>query len=133
MELAVPPTLAPGESIVHDECIVYSNDATKTIWKMDDQNEMRPKSNGQSEHVSGFTGAQKGVKNISQERGLWLNGTKLPDACILLDAQPHFVNQKEWSQETIEDAGHQIIFVPKFHPELSFIEIMWGYIKCKLR
>ena len=261
MEVNVPPTLRDGEKevvlVVHDECIIYSNDATKTIWQMNDQNEMRPKSNGQSEHVSGFvcachgfvqmdmgdycfesfqiikpgknnegywtnqdlvnqlqghptkttpgwrgvmkhmaqlhlgkdlvwvfdnsanhhakppgslsandlnlgdggknvpklrdtvwsgpdgtvhvqkmqndSGVQKGVKTILIERGMWAPTMKLPDARALLDDQPDFAAQKEWLQEIVEGAGHEIIFVPKYHPELSFIEMMWGYVKCLLR
>ena len=31
----------------------------------------------------------------------------------------------------IEDAS--IIFYPKYHPELNFIEMVWGYIKARLR
>lgn len=33
----------------------------------------------------------------------------------------------------VEDAGHKIIFSPKFHCELNFIELIWAYIKSKLR
>ena len=97
-------------------------------------------------------GVQKGVKTILEERELWdmLQGRKLllcPNcrdgnpvgdniyccARRLLSEQPDFKQQKEWLAETVEGAGHSIIFFPKFHCELNFIEMVWGYIKAKLR
>eukprot|EP01034_Spumella_vulgaris_P021460 gene21460-27495_t len=41
-------------NIVHDECIVYSNDATQVLWEENGRRELRPKSNGRSQHISGF-------------------------------------------------------------------------------
>jgi len=97
-------------------------------------------------------GVQKGVKTILEERELWdmLQGRKLllcPNcrdgnpvgdniyccARRLLSEQADFKQQKEWLAETVEGAGHSIIFFPKFHCELNFIEMVWGYIKAKLR
>ena len=39
------------------------------------------------------------------------------------------VAQKSLVQETIEDAGHLCIFLPKFHCEPNFIEFFWGKAK----
>jgi hypothetical protein len=58
MEIRIDPVLLPGVLpviiIVHDESIVYSNDATRVIWEENGQKELRPKSNGKSQHISGF-------------------------------------------------------------------------------
>ena len=39
------------------------------------------------------------------------------------------MNQKSLIQETIEARGHKVIFYPKFHCELNFIEMFWGAAK----
>jgi hypothetical protein len=53
------------------------------------------------------------------------------DCCAqtLLNNQPDFSQQKEWLRETVEEAGHEIIFFPKFHCELNFIEMIWAFVK----
>jgi hypothetical protein len=88
-------------------------------------------------------GIQKGIKTILTERGLWREGLKLvckhncPKvnccASIILSAQPDFANERNWLQTVVEDRGHKQIFLPKFHCELNFIEMIWGYTKAVLR
>jgi len=83
----------------------------------------------------------KGIKVILMERGLYqshLRG-KCPSRCEpdaaaccnkrILELQPDFQDQKSLVQETIEEAGHLCIFLPKFHCELNFIEFFWGKVK----
>ena len=50
-----------------------------------------------------------------------------------LSAEPDFVAQKEWLREIIESRGHKILFLPKYHCELNYIENVWGYMKSVLR
>jgi hypothetical protein len=50
-----------------------------------------------------------------------------------LNIRPDFSATKEWLQETVEDQNHRIIFFPKYHCELNFIEMVWGFVKNKLR
>ena len=50
-----------------------------------------------------------------------------------LSQQPDFLNQKEWLSEVVERNGHEIIFYPKYHCELNYIEMVWAYLKAKLR
>jgi len=100
--------------------------------------------------MQGADGKQKGIKTILEERGLWntlqhkvlscdLCKSGHPPGNInccakrLLSEQTDFKEQKEWLQDTVERYGHSIIFFPKFHCELNYIEMVWGYIKAKLR
>lgn len=91
-------------------------------------------------------GKQKGVERILLERGLWpkerLNldcakgcqtGSISCCARKLLSNQSDFLDQKGWLEEVTSRRSHQIIFYPKFHCELNFIEMVWGYLKAKLR
>lgn len=86
-------------------------------------------------------GKPKGIKIILQERGLWPeqglrykcggpDGSNT-DCCAthLLASQPDFLNQKPLLQEIIESHGHKVIFYPKFHCELNYIEMYWGAAK----
>jgi transposase len=78
-------------------------------------------------------GLQKGVNNILIERGLWVHGMKLDEAREMLSAQPDFASQREWLKEVVENAGHTILYFPKFHCELNFIEMAWSYVKSYYR
>lgn len=52
----------------------------------------------------------------------------------ILSEEYDFKNQKIWLEETVN--AHEecsIIFFPKFHCELNFIEMVWGYMKSCLR
>lgn len=44
-------------------------------------------------------------------------------------SQPDFVAQRGKLEEAIIVAGHEVIFYPKFHCELNFIENFWGSAK----
>ena len=76
---------------------------------------------------------QKGIKSILQERGLWTDSLKLPEARKLLAEQPDFRQQQEWVVETLTKAGHHIIYLPKFHCELNYIEHLWCAAKAYAR
>jgi len=98
-------------------------------------------------------GVQKGLKTILMERGLFFDehGHGLPKIChaceahekaynterccarYVLSQQPDFLAQKEWLTEVVTVLGHNIIFYPKYHCELNFIELVWGWLKSYLR
>jgi len=43
--------------------------------------------------------------------------------------QPDFTNVKSHLETVCEERGFRVIFLPKFHCELSFIEMCWGFSK----
>ena len=47
----------------------------------------------------------------------------------LLYSQPDFVNVKSNLELAAEICGYQVLFLPKFHCQLNFIEQCWGYAK----
>ncbi|CAG8780141.1 2667_t:CDS:2 [Cetraspora pellucida] len=87
----------------------------------------------------------KGMKQILKERGLWKDGmladckvrkkdklnSDIVNCCAqhLIANQPDFLNERGLIQQEIEKHGHKVIFYPKFHPELNYIETYWGAAK----
>jgi hypothetical protein len=47
----------------------------------------------------------------------------------VLSQEEDFLEQDEWLAEVVKRAGFNIIFYPKYHCELNFIEMVWGWTK----
>jgi len=105
-------------------------------------------------------GRLKGLKLVLEEQGIWpanrkiltqctipgdIPGQRKPkssckyatnaDCCAraLLFSQADFQAQKGELHETLEAAGHLVIFYPSFHCELNFIGYFWGRPKVYAR
>jgi len=50
-----------------------------------------------------------------------------------MSQQPDFKAQKGRVQEVIEAKRHLVLFYPKFHCELNWIEYFWGRVKVYTR
>ena len=50
-------------------------------------------------------------------------------ADYVLRNEQDFKDQESWLTEEVNKLGFQILFYPKFHCELNFIEMVWGWIK----
>jgi hypothetical protein len=98
-----------------------------------------------------LAGKVKGLKAVLKERGLWPREGRSPfggkfllecpttqgrSGCLpeekgrccaksVMAAQRDFQEQKGWLQEEFEAAHQEVIFYPKFHCELNFIEQFW--------
>jgi hypothetical protein len=107
----------------------------------------------------GLRNQAKGIKQVLIERELWPESGRRPDntpfnlecrtpdgkrgcsdkygdhccARRLLGSQKDFQEQKGRLQEEVEAAGYTVIFYPKFHCELNFIERFWCAAKYWLR
>ena len=76
----------------------------------------------------GEAGIGKGESVDVPKHAGWTGGT----ACcleFLLSEQDDFKEQQNAIQELIVSRGHHCIFLPKYHPELNFIERYWSRVK----
>ncbi|CAG8607258.1 17279_t:CDS:2 [Cetraspora pellucida] len=71
-------------------------------------------------HIPELRGEAKGLKEVLKKRGLW------PEEGLRLKEARELITQKGQLEEIIVAAGHQIIFYPKFHCELNYIETFWA-------
>ena len=93
-------------------------------------------------------GLFKGMKVILEERGLGdqtrdlkreCPGFRCPpgrtDCCVhrTLYSQPDFQGVTSLLEEHCGEHGFNVLFLPKFHPELNFIEQCWGRAKWDYR
>jgi len=92
-------------------------------------------------------GVFKGMAVILEERG-FTDASNLKVQCKdfkcpkdstccccrrILYTQPDFVTVESLLETHCKARGYQILFLPKFHCELNFIEQCWGYVKCLYR
>ena len=92
-------------------------------------------------------GVFKGMANILEERG-FTGIQELPSECPrfkcdkakercccrrLLYDQPDFIEVESLLETACKRWGYSVVFLPKFHCELNFIEQCWGYAKRKYR
>jgi transposase len=72
------------------------------------------------------------TKTTDTEREEFIeNGTLNPKCCasFVLSHEPDFLAQEEWLTQVVHKAGFEIIFYPKYHCELNYIEMVWGWAK----
>ena len=50
-------------------------------------------------------------------------------ALRILEAQDDFANEVSLLETLIQQSGHRVIFYPKFHCELNYIEHYWAVLK----
>ena len=86
------------------------------------------------------SGEPKGLQSVLQERGFDLRGLRAKctpvcpfescGCCMarLLSQQDDFCNQMSMLEQLIWDAGHECLFLPKFHCELNPIEMVWMFL-----
>ena len=95
-----------------------------------------PTHRGKPQKMTDEQGQQKGLKQVLEERGFDVSGMRAKckpvcpfeneNCCMarLLSKQDDFLNQPTMLETVIKAAGHEIIFLPKFHCELNPIEMV---------
>jgi hypothetical protein len=133
---------ATSHAAYAEDALIASKMNLKPGGKGKFRNGLMPDGSIQSMHFP--DGRPKGIRLVLEERGLWPEGglnricsnckkhSPIADNCCavrVLSLQPDFLAQRPLVREVIEDRGHKVIFYPKFHCELNFIEMFWGAAK----
>ncbi|KAG2073340.1 hypothetical protein BDR04DRAFT_938267, partial [Suillus decipiens] len=104
-----------------------------------------PTKRGLLQKMTTPSGEPKGLKSVLEERGFNIQGLRAKCAPVcpfestgccmarLLSQQDDFRCQTSMLEQLIQDAGHECIFLPKFHCELNPIEMYWGWCKYRYR
>lgn len=71
----------------------------------------------------------KGLERVLLERGLLQQDMVKAQMVELLAAQPDFAAQQTTVQEMAAGRGHRVLYLPKYHAELSAIEPCWKSAK----
>jgi hypothetical protein len=99
-----------------------------------------PRFQEQPQQMTTSSGQQKGLKAVLEERRFDVSRLKAKCApvcsfenqnCCMakhLSQQEDFVNQESMVETLIKGAGHECMFLPKFHCELNPIEMVSNYL-----
>ena len=79
---------------------------------------------GKPQELVTFSGIQKGLKSLLEERRVNITGLKEGMIKIVEDMRD-FNFQQTKVEELILNQDHRAIFIPKFHCELNSIECVW--------
>ena len=84
---------------------------------------------GKLQKMVDSSGTPKGMKMVLEERGVDTTGMRAKEMREKLKTYSDFGEQKTILEEYIEGRGHVCVFYPKFHCELSPIELVWCHSK----
>ncbi len=141
-----------------DGGVNVSNQRDGWYWKDEAQEDGKPPKRVKVvQKMQNDSGVQKGLLTILKERGKEksIGGHVLNKICLgceqrsprgdtesdfvrsdtcclyyVLSQEPDFLEQKPWLHETVKkQAGFHFMLYPKYHCELNYIEMVWGYIK----
>jgi hypothetical protein len=79
----------------------------------------------------GFVKRTKQSKDGDVRVAFYGDGAATYKCCAyrILSMEPDFMEQAEWLTEVVRAHGCNIIFYPKYHCELNYIELVWGWLK----
>ena len=85
---------------------------------------------GKPQKMNFSLGIPKSLRQVLDERGVDTRGMKAEDMRAALKSHPDFLNEKSSIERyLLEEKGHIIYMLPKFHCELNPIERVWSQSK----
>lgn len=85
---------------------------------------------GKPQKVNYSLGIPKGTRQVLKERGVNTRGMKAEDMRKVLGSHPDFKNKKSSIEQfLVEEKGHIVYMLPKFHCELNPTERVWEQSK----
>ena len=84
---------------------------------------------GQPQKLVDDNGVPKGLSKVLEERGINTERMLADDMRVVLANHEDFRTEKTLVEHFLQQRGHTVFFVPKFHCELNPIERVWGQAK----
>lgn len=78
-------------------------------------------------------GTAKGLRTILRERSINSASLKADDMRTILQNHEDFRTEKTIVEHYLQECGHLVFFLPKFHCELNAIEHVWAQVRCYTR
>ena len=88
---------------------------------------------GRPQNMLNDDGTAKGLRTILRECGINSASMKADDMRIVLQNHEDFRTEKTIVEHYLQERGHHVYFLPKFHCELNAIERVWAQAKCYTR
>jgi hypothetical protein len=73
------------------------------------------------------------LEDVLKERKLWVEGMSKDEATSVLQSQPDFESERSLLEKLFHSYGDICLRLPKCHPELNYIELVWAGQKNFLR
>lgn len=72
---------------------------------------------------------RRGLREVLIERGLYDDKMTRKDMVEALSKCPDFASEVPLIERIVKAKGHRVVWIPKYHPELNYIELVWGRAK----
>ena len=82
-------------------------------------------SNGSPQSLVDENGIPKGLDCVLTERGIDVRGKSRDQLRAILSSHEDFISEPNEVEKIVRHAGHEVIYLPKFHCELNPIERVW--------
>jgi len=102
----------------------------RSLWTAGLKKQCHRKKKDKGSHTLGF-GDRLFEETIQEYEARTADCCETGKGCCalrILEVQTDFQEEKSMLETIIVEAGHEVIFYPKFHCELNYIEYYWAYL-----